>query len=167
MKWLSKTCSQRKHYLEINNLQTFFCVLYINLATFQIVCLKPKKLFEKTGTNQWLETLLRLIFWWSLCVNLKKNSCVLQCAQGGEIFLSLGFSWSWFGKIQKMKKWYKLKSAWAKKKNKQTNMAEQLLEITHQPLLWPDHHVRNCELIAHSNNCYKLAQIKWMHGRHL
>lgn len=161
MKWLSKTCSQRKHYLEINNLQTFFCVLYINLATFQIVCLKPKKLFEKTGTNQWLETLLL----WSLCVNLKKNSCVLQCAQGGEIFLSLGFSWSWFGKIQKMKKWYKLKSAWAKK-NKQTwqsNCWRLLINHYFDQIIM----LETVKLIAHSNNCYKLAQIKWMHGRHL
>jgi len=34
-----------------------------------------------------------------------KKPCVLQCAQGGEIiFLQLGFSWSWFGKIGKTKK---------------------------------------------------------------
>ena len=35
----SKNCSQRKHYLEINNLQTCFCVLNVNLATVQIACL--------------------------------------------------------------------------------------------------------------------------------
>ena len=34
-----------------------------------------------------------------------KKPCVSQCAQGGEIiFLQLGFSWSWSGKMGKTKK---------------------------------------------------------------
>jgi len=42
---------------------------------------------------------------WNLRVNLQKKICVSQCAQGGEIiFLQLGFSWSWFGKMGKTEK---------------------------------------------------------------
>jgi len=116
VKQLSKNCSQRKHYLEINNLQTCFCVLYVNLATVQIVCLKPKKLFEKTGTSQWLKTLLLLIsseVW--MCKSQEKLLCFAVCSRWRD------FSVAWFfvklvWQNSEDKKWYKLKSGWVKKK---------------------------------------------------
>jgi len=68
-----------------------------------------------------------------------KDRCVLQCSQGGEIiFLWLDFSWSWSGKMGKMKKDTNARVAGQTKQTKESTVEQMCMDNIPMDLIESD-----------------------------